>query len=46
MYFVNMRDVMLKGGMSMNYEWLDEYLLLKLGVNKDFKEEWEWVGIC
>ncbi|QTL97801.1 MmcQ/YjbR family DNA-binding protein [Iocasia frigidifontis] len=26
----------------MNYEWLDEYLLSKLGVTKDFKEEWEW----
>lgn len=26
----------------MNYEWLDEYLLSKSGVTKDFKEEWEW----
>lgn len=26
----------------MNYEWLDEYLLSKLGVNKDYKVEWEW----
>lgn len=26
----------------MNHEWLDEYLLSKSGVTKDFKEEWEW----
>lgn len=24
------------------YEWLDEYLLSKPGVCKDFKLEWEW----
>lgn len=26
----------------MKYEWLDEYLLNKKGVCKDFKEEWNW----
>ncbi len=25
----------------MRYEWLDEYLLSKKGVTKDFKAEWE-----
>lgn len=24
------------------YEWLDEYLLSKPGVTKDYKSEWEW----
>lgn len=26
----------------MAYNWLDEYLLSKKGVVKDFKEEWGW----
>lgn len=26
----------------MNYDWLDEYLLSKPGVEKDYKIEWEW----
>lgn len=25
-----------------NYQWLDEYLLEKPGVTKDFKVEWQW----
>ncbi|MEG0752425.1 MAG: MmcQ/YjbR family DNA-binding protein [Angelakisella sp.] len=25
-----------------NYEWLDQYLLGKPGVVKDFKAEWQW----
>lgn len=25
----------------MNYQWLDEYLLAKPGVQKDYKAEWE-----
>jgi len=25
-----------------NYPWLDEYLLSKPGVAKDYKVEWEW----
>lgn len=25
-----------------NYQWLDEYLLSKPGVTKDFKAEWGW----
>ncbi len=24
------------------YDWLDEYLLSKLGAVKDYKPEWEW----
>ena len=24
------------------YDWLDEYLLSKPGVTKDYKPEWEW----
>ena len=27
----------------MKYEWMDEYLLEKKAVTKDFKEEWNWV---
>lgn len=27
----------------MRYPWIDEYLLAKPGVHKDFKEEWNWV---
>lgn len=27
----------------MKYEWLDEYLLSKKGVTKDFKIEWNWI---
>jgi predicted DNA-binding protein (MmcQ/YjbR family) len=26
----------------MKYIWLDEYLLSKAGVHKDFKVEWQW----
>ncbi len=26
----------------MKYEWIDEFLMSKTGVNKDFKEEWNW----
>ena len=26
----------------MKYAWLDQYLLNKKGVHKDFKEEWNW----
>lgn len=25
------------------HSWLDEYLLTKPGVTKDFKEEWGWL---
>lgn len=27
----------------MRYTWLDEYLLSKPGVTKDWKEEWNWI---
>lgn len=27
----------------MKYDWLDEYLLSKKGVTKDFKIEWNWI---
>ena len=27
----------------MKYEWMDEYLLGKKGVTKDFQEEWNWI---
>lgn len=27
----------------MKYDWLDEYLLAKKGVTKDFKLEWNWI---
>ncbi len=26
----------------MKYFWLDDYLMSKTGVKKDFKEEWQW----
>ena len=26
----------------MSYPWLNEYLMSKKGVTKDFKEEWQW----
>lgn len=26
----------------MKYDWIDEYLLAKKGVHKDFKVEWGW----
>ena len=26
----------------MKYPWLDEYILSKKAVTKDFKEEWQW----
>lgn len=26
----------------MKYDWMDEYLMAKPGVKKDFKEEWNW----
>lgn len=26
----------------MNYNFIDEYLMSKAGVTKDFKEEWNW----
>jgi len=27
----------------MRYTWIDEYLLKKKGVSKDFKVEWNWI---
>ncbi len=27
----------------MKYEWIDEFLLDKKGVTKDFKAEWNWI---
>ncbi len=27
----------------MKYPWIDEYLMEKKGVSKDFKEEWNWI---
>lgn len=27
----------------MKYEWIDEFLLAKKGVNKDLKKEWKWI---
>lgn len=27
----------------MKYPWIDEYLLRKKGVAKDFKQEWNWI---
>ena len=29
-------------GKRLKYPWLDEYLLSKKAVQKDFKEEWQW----
>ena len=26
----------------MKYGWMDEYLLAKKGVTRDFKQEWNW----
>lgn len=28
---------------DMRYTWLDEFLMSKKGVTKDFKEEWNWI---
>ena len=27
----------------MKYSWIDQYLLGKPGVTKDFKQEWNWI---
>lgn len=27
----------------MKYEWIDEFLLAKKGVNKDLQKEWNWM---
>ena len=27
----------------MKYQWIDEYLLAKPAVIKDFKKEWNWI---
>lgn len=27
----------------MRYNWIDDFLLKKKGVTKDFKEEWNWI---
>lgn len=27
----------------MKYEWIDEYLLQKIGVTKDLQKDWNWV---
>lgn len=27
----------------MRYEWIDEFLLAKKGVNKDLQKEWNWI---
>ncbi|TCT15617.1 putative DNA-binding protein (MmcQ/YjbR family) [Natranaerovirga pectinivora] len=26
----------------MKYHWIEEYILSKVGINKDFKKEWNW----
>ena len=31
-----------EGGDLMKYPWVDDYLLEKTAVQKDFKEEWGW----
>ena len=28
---------------NMRYEWIEEYLLKKPGVTKDFQAEWNWI---
>lgn len=33
----------IEGDKRMKYGWLDEYLLAKKGVKKDFKAEWNWL---
>ena len=33
----------LKEVREMKYDWIDEFLLEKKGVRKDFKEEWNWL---
>ena len=33
----------IEGDKCMKYGWLDEYLLAKKGVRKDFKAEWNWL---
>lgn len=30
-------------GNCMKYNWIDEYLLGKAGVNKDLQPEWNWI---
>lgn len=32
-----------QGEICMRYTWIDEYLLSKAGVTKDFQEEWKWI---
>ena len=27
----------------MKYEWIEEYLMKKAGVTKDFQEQWNWI---
>ena len=27
----------------MKYNWIDEYLLVKIGVTKDFQTDWNWI---
>lgn len=27
----------------MKYDWIDDYLLAKLGVSKNLKKEWNWI---
>lgn len=27
----------------MKYTWIDDYLMAKIGVTKDFKAEWNWI---
>lgn len=27
----------------MKYEWIDEYLMNKKGVEKDLQESWNWI---
>ena len=31
------------GGCGMRYIWLDDYLMARPGVTKDFKPEWNWI---
>lgn len=34
--------MLFEGGKEMKYPWLEEYLLSKKAVTKDFKIEWQW----
>lgn len=37
------KNYKIQGVYNMKYNWIDDFLLSKKGVTKDFQEDWNWI---